>query len=256
MKPVTIAFNTANLVGHFTNYKFELGKWGDQHKLASEKIDPASFAEICQKIRSCGYSAIELWVALVEKCDGQPARGQEFLRIMHDASLCPVMFGGTLNDFTARLCKMFGIGATAGGYWGSDKATAARVMRETGILFNFENHPEKSAEEMRQQIDYGANGMAIALDTGWCGTSKIDGPKLVRDLGRLIRHVHLKDVSAVGGHATCKLGTGVVDIPGVIRELKLIGYEGILSWEDEPENRNPFDIAAEMREYIDREWRK
>jgi L-ribulose-5-phosphate 3-epimerase len=256
VQPVTIAFNTANLVGHFSNYKFELKNWGAQHKLASDSIDGPSLSEICRRIRAAGYDEIELWVALVEKCDTDPARAAEFNRIMFEHRLTPVMLGGTLSDMTARLCKLFRIHGTAGGYWGSDKATARRLMRETGIQFNYENHPEKSADEIRQQIDFGADGMAVALDTGWLGTSNLDGPKLVRELGRLIRHVHVKDVSTKGGHETCKLGTGVVDIPGVIRELKAIGYSGVLSWEDEPEDRNPFDIAAESREYIAREWSK
>ena len=69
MQPVTIAFNTANLVAHFSNYKFELKNWGQQHKLTSDSIDGPSFSEICRKIRAAGYDQIELWVALVEKCD-------------------------------------------------------------------------------------------------------------------------------------------------------------------------------------------
>jgi hypothetical protein len=33
-----------------------------------------------------------------------------------------------------------------------------------------------------------------------------------------------------------------------------MGYGGVLSWEDEPEDRNPFDIAADMRQYIEGTW--
>jgi sugar phosphate isomerase/epimerase len=127
-------------------------------------------------------------------------------------------------------------------------------MRESGILYNYENHPETSVEAIRHQIEGGADGLAIALDTGWLGTQGINAPAAVRQLGRLIRHVHLKDVAARGAHDTVKLGTGIVDIPAVVRELRAIGYSGVLSWEDEPENRNPWDIAAEMRQYIHDLW--
>ena len=96
--------------------------------------------------------------------------------------------------------------------------------------------------------------MAVAIDTGWLCTQGLEAPAAIRSLGRLIRHVHLKDVAQMGGHETVKLGTGVVDIPAVIHELKAIGYQGVLSWEDEPENRNPFEIASEMREYIQQQW--
>lgn len=56
--------------------------------------------------------------------------------------------------------------------------------------------------------------------------------------------------------STFRLGTGCVDIPAVISELKAIGYTGVLRWEDEPEDRHPLEIAAEMREYILQHWSK
>jgi sugar phosphate isomerase/epimerase len=251
---VQIAFNSANLVAHYSGYRFKLSEWGNQHQLAASRTGIAEWNDICRQIRACGYDAIEVWVALVERCGTDPATADAFAKALRDNGLAPVMLAATLNDQTATICKRLGIPAVAGGYWGSDKATAARVMRETGIQYNFENHPEDSVEALRRQVDYGANGFAIALDTGWLGTKNLDAPDTVRQLGRLIRHVHLKDVKAAGGHETVKLGTGCVDIPGVIRELKAIGYTGVLSWEDEPEDRNPFDIAAEMHQYIEQNW--
>ncbi|HEV7301544.1 MAG TPA: sugar phosphate isomerase/epimerase family protein [Tepidisphaeraceae bacterium] len=253
---VQIAFNSANLVAHYSGYQFKLAEWGKQHELASQRTGIAEWNDICQRIRACGYDAIEVWVALVERCETDEVMADAFAKALRDNQLKPAMLAGTLNDKTATICKRLGIPAVAGGYWGSDKATATRVMRATGIHYNFENHPEDSIDAIRQRVDYGANGFAVALDTGWLGTKNMDAPDTVRQLGRLIRHVHLKDVKALGGHETVKLGTGVVDIPGVIRELKAIGYTGVLSWEDEPEDRNPFDIAAEMRQYIAQHWAK
>ena len=249
-----IAFNTANLVAHYSGYRYALADWGKQAEQVTENTGVREWAEICQKIRACGYEAIEVWVALVEKCASDDKRAAEFVRVMKENKLIPVALGGPLNDTTAVLCKKLGIPAVCGGYWGSDRDTSVRVMRQTGIRYNYENHPEKSVEEIRKQIAYGEDGLALAVDVGWLGTQGIDAPDAIRQLGRLVRHVHLKDVGGAGAHLSVPLGTGCVDIPGVIRELKAIGYEGVLSWEDEPEDRNPFDIAAEMREYIEREW--
>ena len=50
------------------------------------------------------------------------------------------------------------------------------------------------------------------------------------------------------------LGTGCVDLVGAFTELKKQGFAGVLSWEDEPEDRNPFDIAVSMREWIADAW--
>ena len=37
---------------------------------------------------------------------------------------------------------------------------------------------------------------------------------------------------------------------GCIAALRSIAYTGWLSWEDEPEDRNPFDSAVRNREWI------
>jgi hypothetical protein len=45
----------------------------------------------------------------------------------------------------------------------------------------------------------------------------------------------------------------VAQVTGWRFELKhQRGYSGWYSWEDEPEDRNPMLIAAEMRQYIER----
>ena len=77
--------------------------------------------------------------------------------------------------------------------------------------------------------------------------------KTIRACGKLVRHVHIKDVKAAGGHETCVLGKGTVDLRGTFKVLKELGYDGWYSWEDEPENRNPFDIARAMREWIEQQ---
>ena len=77
-------------------------------------------------------------------------------------------------------------------------------------------------------------------------------PPAICALGDKVRHVHIKDVKAPGGHETCLLGQGIVNIPGVFVALKEIGYDGWYSWEDEPEDRNPMDSARVNREYIEK----
>ncbi len=250
----TVAFNMANLVAYFTDYRFQLKQWGQQHKLTAEKMNAEAWTDMCGQIRAAGYDAVEVWVALIERCGNDETLARTLRRILAEHGLRPLALGGTLNDATAKLCNQFGIPACCGGYWGSDHDTVVRLSRATGIAFNYENHPETSVQAIREQVRFGADGLAVAVDTGWLGSRGLDVPAAVRELGRLIRHVHVKDVAAPGSHETVRLGEGCVDIPGVLRELKAIGYDGPLSWEDEPEDRNPFDIAAEMREYILTQW--
>ena len=50
---------------------------------------------------------------------------------------------------------------------------------------------------------------------------------------------NFKDVPAVGAHECVALGGGIVDVRGVIRELKRTGYDGWLSIEIETSDHDP-----------------
>lgn len=251
MKPI-IAFNTANFVAWFSQFRFKLAEWGVQEKLTVAGTTPEVFDEMCRAIRAAGYRHVEIWKAHLEKCADDPERADRFAQILADHQLTPIAMAGTLSEVNARVCKRFNIPACCGGYWGTSREEVAKRARDTGIRFSFENHPEKSVDEIRQQIAYGADGLAACVDTGWLATQGLDVPPVIRALGRLVRHVHFKDIAAAGGHDCVPLGTGIVDFPGTVRELRAIGYEGPISWEDEPENRNPLETAAAAREYIAR----
>lgn len=246
-----VAFNTANLVGQVTGWRFDLARWGEQDRLTRQQTDERAWARICVEIAAAGYRAVEIWVAHVDPPQMTDSRARTYRQILDDHGLQPIGLAGALNEENARVCQQLGITVCNGGYWGSDPATVKRLMRSTGIGFNYENHPETSPAEIREQIAELGEGAGIALDTGWLGTRGIDPVQAVRELGTLVKHVHVKDVVEAGGHHTCPLGEGVVDLPGTFAALKAIGYDGWYSWEDEPEDRNPMEIAARMRTWIE-----
>ena len=62
--------------------------------------------------------------------------------------------------------------------------------------------------------------------------------------------MHLKDVPAVGSHDCVAIGEGVVDVKGVIKELKASGYEGWLSIEIETTDHDPSDEIIQSAETI------
>jgi sugar phosphate isomerase/epimerase len=125
------------------------------------------------------------------------------------------------------------------------------LRRDFGIGFNFENHPQKSAEEILARVGGGDEWLGVCIDAGWLGAQGVPAPEAIRICGDRVRRVHLKDVKAPGAHETCLLGEGVVDVAGCIAALKAMGYAGSYSWEDEPEDRNPFDSAVRNRVWIE-----
>jgi sugar phosphate isomerase/epimerase len=243
-----IAFNTANLVGQFTGWSYVLGEWGEQDKLTVDQFDDTTFAEMCMRVRDAGFAAVELWRAHVDPTNVTPTRAEVLRGMLTEAGLEPVALAGPLTDETARVCRLLGIDRCCGNLAGQTPADVADLARSTGVAFDYENHPETSAAQILQSVP---DGCGVALDLGWLGTQGLDAPSIVRELGSLIRHVHVKDVKAAGGHETVPLGTGVVDIDNTFVALNAIGYDGWYSWEDEPEDRNPYDIAAEMRQWIE-----
>lgn len=246
-----IAFNSANLVARVTGYKFTLREWGVQSTKTVEQTDEKTWREICREIAASGYTAIEVWEAHAapEVIDEQ--RAKTWRAILDENNLTPIGYAGSFRPETVRVCQWLGISTVNGGARQSVEESE-KLAVSSGVVFNHENHPEKSAAEIVGAVGGGSERLGVCVDTGWLGTQGVDAPSAIRELGSLIRHVHLKDVIAAGGHETCLLGEGVVNIAGCIQTLQEIGYDGWYSWEDEPENRNPFDSAAANREYIEK----
>lgn len=246
-----IAFNTANLVARVSNYQFELKNWGAQVALTVEQTDEMAFRDICREIKAAGYNAVELWEAHIDPTVMNAERAQIWKQILDENGLQVVAYAGGIRPESVEVCKLLGIPQICGGLRVTlDEAT--KLCRDLGIAFNYENHPEKSVEEILAKIDNGNDVIGLAVDTGWLGTQGVNAPQAIRTLGDKVRHVHVKDVKAPGSHETCILGQGIVDIPGVFVALKEIGYDGWYSWEDEPEDRNPMESARANREYIEK----
>jgi L-ribulose-5-phosphate 3-epimerase len=249
-KQPVIAFNTANLAGQVTGFRFELKNWGQQHQKTIAATDEKAWAAICREIASTGFRAVEVWEAHAapESLDQQKAKA--WGRILAEHNLKPVGYAGRLRRETLQLCQWLQIPRINGSIGSLKPEEASALCREFGIAFNLENHPEKAAAEILTPIGGGNEWLGVCVDTGWLGTQGVSAPAMIRTLGRLVRHTHIKDVKGVGAHETCLLGTGVVDVDACLQALKEVGYSGVYSWEDEPEDRNPFDSAMRNREWL------
>ena len=248
-----IAFVTANLVARISGYRFELAHWGDQHKQTVAATDAAAWQSICREIRAAGFRAVEIWEAHAAPEAMDRERGATWKKTMDDQGLKAIGYGGTLSRKTLEICQWLDIPKINGWIGDNTPEQATAMCREMGVRFNLENHPQKNAAELLKIVAGGNEWLGICIDMGWLGTQGASGPEVIRACGPLVRHVHVKDVKAVGAHQTCLLGEGVAQVAACIATLKEIGYSGWYSWEDEPEDRNPFDSAVRNRRWIEKQ---
>jgi L-ribulose-5-phosphate 3-epimerase len=248
-----VAFVTANLVGRISGYRFELANWGEQHKKTIATTDAATWQAICQEISAAGFRAIEIWEAHAAPEVMTPTRAATWKAVMDDHGLKGIGYGGSLSRKTLEICQWLDIPQINGWIGDNTPEQATALCQQMGIRFNIENHPQKTAKEILDVVDGGNEWLGVCIDTGWLGTQGANGPEVIRACGRLVRHTHIKDVKAAGGHQTCLLGEGVAQVAACIRTLREIGYPGWYSWEDEPEDRNPFDSAVRNRKWIERQ---
>ena len=152
--------------------------------------------------RRAGYDAVEVWLAHCDPRFTDEPRARAYRKILDDHGLAPIGLAGALTDGSARICGWMGIPAANGGYWGTSLEEVRRIVAATGLRCNYENHPEKSVEEIIGRIEGGGPGIGLCVDTGWLGTNGINAEAAIRTLGPLVRHVHVKDVRAAGTHET------------------------------------------------------
>lgn len=246
-----VAFNTANLVARFTNYRFELKHWGEQHLKTVAQTDEPAWAAICKDIAATGFRAVEIWEAHAAPESLNRDKAARWKRILDDHGLRPIAYAGGLRRETLQVCQWLGIPHIDGGLRVPTPEQGTALCQEFGIRFNLENHPEKTAAEALAKVGGGNDWLGLCVDTGWFGTQAANVPEQIRAAVKFVRHTHLKDVKAAGTHETCLLGEGVVNVAGCLAALREVGYTGWYSWEDEPEDRNPLDSASRNREWIE-----
>ena len=122
------------------------------------------------------------------------------------------------------------------------------------LRVGYENGGDRDAAEMLAAMQGAGEWVGAALDTGNLAAQGGDPVRAVRELGERVIHVHFKDVPAVGSHDCVALGTGIVDVAGVIGELKACGYDGWLSIEVETGDRDPTDEIIASAETVRCLW--
>jgi inosose dehydratase len=144
----------------------------------------------------------------------------------------------------------------------------ARSARDSGHAVVYHPHTG-SFVETPAEVDWlmqstDADLVGLCLDVGHYIVGGGDPVQAIRQYGRRVRHVHLKDVDAdvlqrlragsvpgfldaLRARIFTELGSGILDVLGVVRELSRLDYHGWLMCEQDTTWRPPAESAAISR---------
>lgn len=272
------SFTTANFVARPLGYRMPNG-WqeGDQANnawFAPLATFESRFGEMLAEIKALGFASIDLWCAHLHWRWATLEHVEIAKRLLAKHALAvrsyPAWVMGGPEDLHAacRLCAALDIPYFVGNcqFVTENRAAAVAILREHGVGYAIENHPEKSSAEMLARLGTGDEDViGVGLDTGWCGTAQWDALEAAKTLGPRLFAVHLKDVKAPRaektglefidrGHETCRLGDGIVPIREVVAYLRAIDFRGSIGIEHEPELFDPRAEIRESRERVERWW--
>lgn len=272
------SFISANFVARQIGYRMDQG-WmqGDQATnawFAPLETFAARFDAMLAEVKALGFSSIDLWCAHLHWrwATVQHVETAKQLLDQHGLavrSYAAWVMGGPADLHAAcRLCAALDIPYFVGNcqLFTDDRAAAVAILREHGVGYAIENHPEKSSAELLARLGAGDEDVVgIGLDTGWCGTAKWDALAAVKDIGHRLFAIHLKDVKAPRaektglafvdmGHETCRLGDGIVPVRAIVEHLRATDFRGAISIEHEPEMHDPREEIRESRERVESWW--
>jgi sugar phosphate isomerase/epimerase len=121
------------------------------------------------------------------------------------------------------------------------------------LTFGIHNHYFKgrkfdyeSPEDILRSLEGLSATVGCTLDLGHIVSCGFDTLDAVRKLGPRLKLIHLKDIQASGGEVNVMLGSGKCRIPEVMRELRRIGFQGLVALEYEKDG----DINDEVRQQL------
>jgi sugar phosphate isomerase/epimerase len=135
-------------------------------------------------------------------------------------------------------------------------ALAEQKVKETDISLAIHNHgPDNnsypSPESAYKLIAKMDKRMGLCIDVGHTQRLGLDPSKEVERFFDRLLDIHMKDVSAADAKGTTvECGSGIIDIPKLLKTLAKLGYSKSLHFEHEKDAKDPLPGLAESVGYV------
>lgn len=126
--------------------------------------------------------------------------------------------------------------------------------RDKNIRVLIEPEPDLLVESSRQFLELfqllDKEVFGLNFDIGHFYCVGEDPALLVKKLAPYTAHFHLEDIAASRKHHHLMLGSGAIDLKGVLREIEVSGFNGFVTVELYPYEESPVEAAQEAFDYL------
>lgn len=140
---------------------------------------------------------------------------------------------------------------------------SVKIAENHGVILALENHIDYTSAEIYEILErVDSPNLKVNFDTGNTMRMMEDPVAAARRLGPYTVATHTKDVEACRHvrpeewyfFSSVPVGTGLIDMPGVVRALKDCGYEGVLAVESDhhKDNQDEDRLVADSIGYLKR----
>ncbi len=138
---------------------------------------------------------------------------------------------------------------------------SVKIAEDHGVVLAIENHIDYTSAEIYEILErVGSDALKVNFDTGNTLRMMEDPVAAARRLGPYTVATHTKDVDACRHvrpeewyfFSSVPVGTGLIDMPGVVRALGECGYEGVLAVETDhhKDNQDEDQLVADSVAYL------
>ncbi len=261
-----ISLNTSSFVAKQTGYS-PANDWDACVAAVNAYYRPeetfaARFEQMLRDVETLGYDTLDLWTAGQLNWRWATEQQIAIARALLDKYQLTVAslgadFGETREEFIAACKLAVGVNTkllSGGcGVLRKDYDFVADTLDKYDLYLGLENHPEKSAQEMLDQLRNGAGGrIGTTVDTGWYATMAGDVIRAIEQLNGHILYIHLKDVLAGRADQNVGFGQGIAPLEASVKTLRRMGYRGDYSVEDHAIDHDPTEELEEGRLLVEK----
>ena len=140
-------------------------------------------------------------------------------------------------------------------------AESVQIAQDNDVVLAIENHIDYTSQEIYEILErVGSEALKVNFDTGNTLRMMENPVEAARRLGPYTVATHTKDLQACRHVApeewyffsSVPVGTGLIDIPGVVAALKASGYTGVLAVESDhhKDNQDEDKLVADSIAYL------